>query len=320
MASADGPTGALRRRLSGASERLGRLWAAALDNPLPWLLPTLVLLAVFQLYPLAEAIRLSFTDTSLLEPAAAADFVGLAQYVSLVTDAGFWSMLRVTAVYAFSSVVLHVLLGLGLALAIDYGVRRHLYGHVTTRVAVLLAWVIPGVIIGLVWKVMLVESGLGAVNHFLGLVGVGPVPFRSDPTLALASTIAAGTWRGTAFTMIMIYGGLQRVPRHLYEAARVDGAGRWARFRHVTLPQLKPVVFVTTVLVTIYALNTFDLIFALTGGGPGRATEVLALFMYQEAFGDYAIGRAAAVAVVMLLVNLGLTAVYVYGFDVAEEL
>jgi multiple sugar transport system permease protein len=167
---------------------------------------------------------------------------------------------------------------------------------------------------------MLVESQFGAVNHFLGLVGVGPVPFRSDPTLALVSTIVAGTWRGTAFSMIMIYGGLQRVPRRLYEAAKVDGAGRWARFRHVTLPQLKSVVFVTTVLVTIYSLNTFDLIFALTGGGPGRATQVLALFMYQKAFQDYALGRAAAVAVVMLAANLLLTGAYLYAFDIGEEL
>jgi multiple sugar transport system permease protein len=216
--------------------------------------------------------------------------------------------------------VLHVLLGLVLALAIDYGVRRGLRGHLLTRVSVLLAWIVPGIIIGLVWKVMFVETDLGAINHLLGYLNVGPVPFRSDPTLALVSTIAAGTWRGTAFSMIMIYGGLQRVPQDLYEAARVDGAGRWARFRHVTLPQLKPVLFVTTVLVTIYALNTFDLIFALTGGGPGRATQVLALFMYQEAFTDYALGRGAAIAVVMLVLNLGLTAVYLYAFDVGDEI
>jgi multiple sugar transport system permease protein len=229
-------------------------------------------------------------------------------------------MVRVTGVYAFSSVVLHVLCGLVLALGIDYGVRRGLYGHVTTRVSVLLAWVVPGVIIGLVWKVLLIESEFGVVNHLLGLAGVGPVPFRSDPTLALVSTVAAGTWRGTAFAMIMLYGGLQRVPRELYEAARVDGAGAWNRFLHVTLPQLKPVVFVTTVLVSIYALNAFDLIFALTGGGPGRATQVLSLFMYQEAFGELNVGRGAAIAVVMLVINLLLTGVYLRLFDVTGEL
>jgi len=315
MATADGPGAGLLRT---AADRLERGWEAVLDHPLVWLAPTLVLLAVFQLYPMLEALRMSLTDASLLEPGA--DYVGLANYLDLLTDPEFWGMLRVTAIYAFASVVFHVLLGLVLAVAIDYGVRRGLYGNVSTRVAVLLAWVVPGIIIGLVWKVMLVESSFGAVNHFLGLVDVGPVPFRSNPTLALVSTIVAGTWRGTAFTMIMIYGGLQRIPRELYEAARMDGAGRWARFRYVTIPQLKPVIFVTVVLVTIYALNTFDLIFALTGGGPGRATQVLSLFMYQEAFTDYKMGRAAAVAVVMLVINLVLTGAYVYAFDVTEEI
>ena len=290
MATADSTTEQVLTRVRAT-------WRRLLEQPLVWLAPTLVLLAVFQLYPMLEAVLMSFTDESLVRPGA--EFVGIQQYARLATDPEFWEMLRVTAVYAFSSVVLHVLLGLVLALAIDYGVRRGLRGHLTTRVSVLLAWIVPGIIIGLVWKVMLVESQFGAINHFLGLVGVGPVPFRSDPTLALASTIAAGTWRGTAFSMIMIYGGLQRVPTRLYEAARVDGAGRGHRLRHVTLPQLKSVLVVTTVLVTIYALNTFDLIFALTGGGPGRATQVLRLFMYQEAFQDYALGRGPAIACAM---------------------
>jgi multiple sugar transport system permease protein len=311
MTTPDSTTDRSFARLRAVGRRL-------LDHPLPWLAPTLVLLAVFQLYPMVEAVLMSFTNESLVSPDT--EFVGIEQYARLATDPQFWEMLRVTAIYAFSSVVLHVLLGLVLALAIDYGVRRGLRGHLTTRVSVLLAWIVPGIIIGLVWKVMLVESQFGAINYLLGLIGVGPVPFRSDPTLALISTIVAGTWRGTAFSMIMIYGGLQRVPQRLYEAARVDGAGRWNRFRHVTLPQLKSVLFVTIVLVTIYALNTFDLIFALTGGGPGRSTQVLALFMYQEAFQDNALGRGASIAVVMLVANLALTAVYLYAFDVSEEI
>jgi multiple sugar transport system permease protein len=313
MATAD-QDGLVRRgfgRVRGLSRRL-------IDHPLPWLLPTLVALGVFQLYPMIEAVTMSLTDESLIRQGS--EFVGLDQYTRLLSDPEFYEMLRITAIYAFSSVILHVLLGLVLALAIDYGVRRGLHGHLTTRVSVLLAWIVPGIIIGLVWKVMLVETEFGAINHFLGLLGIGPIPFRSDPQLALVSTIIAGTWRGTAFSMIMIYGGLQRVPQRLYEAARVDGAGRWARFRHVTLPQLKPVLFVTTVLVTIYALNTFDLIFALTGGGPGRATQVLSLFMYEEAFEKYALGRGAAIAVVMLCINLLLTGVYLYMFDIGDEI
>jgi multiple sugar transport system permease protein len=310
-----GPDGLAGEGVERARELFGRL----VDHPLLWLLPTLVALALFQLYPLLEAIRLSLTDEELTSPTT--NFVGFENYVKLFTSSDFLDMLVVTAKFALSSIVLHVLFGLVLALTIDYGVRHGLRGHLTTRVSVLLAWIVPGIIIGLIWKVMLVESQFGAINHFLGMVGVGPVPFRSNPDLALVSTIAAGTWRGTAFAMIMLYGGLQRIPQQLYEAARVDGAGRWARFRHVTLPQLKPVLFVTIVLVTIYALNTFDLIFALTGGGPAEATEVLALFMYRKAFeSPFSLGEGAAVAVFMLGLNLLLTAVYLYLFDIGDEI
>ena len=305
--------------LSGSSlDRMRDLSGYVIDHPLPWLLPTLAALALFQLYPLIEAIRLSLTNEVLTT--VGTEFVGLKNYVDLFTSIGFRQMVSVTAVFAVSSIVLHTLFGLVLALAIDYGVRRGLRGHLTTRVSVLLAWIVPGIIIGLIWKIMLVESQLGAVNYLLGTVGIGPVPFRSNPTLALVSTIIAGTWRGTAFAMIMLYGGLQRIPQRLYEAARVDGAGRLARFRHVTLPQLKPVLFVTIVLVSIYALNTFDLIFALTNGGPGQATEVFALFMYRKAFTDYALGEGAAVAVVLLGINLLLTGVYLYLFDIGDEI
>jgi multiple sugar transport system permease protein len=314
MATSDG----VRERLKHGAGSVRRVGRRVLDHPLPWLLPTLLALAVFQLYPMVQAVRMSLTNESLVTEGI--EFVGLEQYARLATDPVFWDMLRITGIFAFSSVILHVLAGLVLALAIDYGVRRGLTGHLTTRVSVLLAWVVPGIIIGLIWKVMLVESQFGAVNYVLGLIDVGPIAFRSDPNLALVSTIIAGTWRGTAFSMIMIYGGLQRVPQRLYEAARVDGAGRWQRFRHVTLPQLKSVLFITIVLVTIYALNTFDLIYALTEGGPGRSTQVLALFMYQEAFQDYALGRGAAIAVVMLTLNLLLTGVYLYAFDVREEI
>ena len=304
----------------GARDRLRRLGASLVDHPLAWLAPALAFMLLFRLYPLFEAGRLSLTDTSLLELQSASEYVGFDQFVRLFASGEFWTMLEITGIYAVASVVIHVALAFVIALAIDHGVRRTLYGHLTTRVAVLLAWVVPGIIIGLIWQLLLAESRFGVVNYFLDPLTAGPIAFLSDPTLALVSAITAGSWRGTAFAMIMLYAGLQRVPEELYRAAKVDGAGPLQRFRYVTLPQLKPVIFVTVVLETIYALNTFDLIYSLTGGGPGRATEVLALFMYQEGFADYALGRAAAIAIVMLVINLAMTGVYLRVFDIREEL
>ncbi|MFC7057811.1 carbohydrate ABC transporter permease [Halovenus salina] len=288
------------------------------SRPLFWLLPALLFITVFQLYPVFEVFRMSLTDMSLIS--SEESYVWLENYRRLLGSEEFYSTLRVTGIYAVTSVLLQIGLGLGLALAIDYGVRRGLRGPLVTRVVVLSAWIVPGIIIGLVWKIMLLETNVGVVNNMFGRLGFGIIPFLSDAQIAVVSVITAGAWRGTAFSMIMFYAGLKRVPDELYRAAKVDGAGPLQRFRYVTLPQLKSVVFVVTILVTIYSLNSFDLIFALTNGGPGRATEVIALSMYKSAFNSYQMGMAAATAVVLLMITLVVTAVYFRVFDISEEI
>ena len=308
--------GRIRRTVSGST--VGDLVDRLVSRPLFWLLPAVLFIGVFQLYPMFEVFRMSLTDMSQLTQGES--YVWLENYRQLFNSERFRSTLSVTAIYSISSIILQLALGLGLAVAIDYGVRRGLRGPLMTRVLVLSAWIVPGIIIGLVWKIMLLETNFGVVNNGLGQLGFDIVPFRSDPDMAVISVIIAGAWRGTAFSMIMFYAGLKRVPDQLYRAAKVDGAGPLARFRHVTIPQLKPVIFVVTILVTIYSLNSFDLIFALTGGGPGRATEVIALSMYKTGFESYQMGLASATAVVLLVITLTITAVYFVVFDVSEEI
>jgi multiple sugar transport system permease protein len=297
-------------RLSGGFDRLQ-------NHPLTWIAPAAAFLLVFRLYPLIEAIRMSFTNMSLIEPDYA--YVGLGSYMQVLSSPSFWTMARVTLIFVALSVVLQIALGMILALAIDYGVNTKLKGTIATRVAVLSAWVIPGIVIGILWKIMLIETNYGVVNFMLVQLGFNVQAFLSDPQMALLSTVMANTWRGTAFSMIMLYAGLQQVPTHLYDAAKVDGAKAFQRFRYVTLPQIKPVVFINLVLITIYTLNTFDMIMSLTGGGPGHATEVLALFMYFEGFTRFDLGEAAAVAVMMLGVNVVMTAIYMRIFIEEEE-
>ena len=306
------------------SERVHRLFIDVTDRlepiqntPLTWIIPAVLFLLTFRLYPLLEAIRMSFTNMNLVQPTY--QYVGFEAFNRVISTPSFWTMARVTVIFVAISVMLQIVLGMILALAIDHGVKKHLYGSVTTRVAVLSAWVIPGIVIGILWKIMLIETNYGIVNYFLVQSGFHVVSFLSDPQMALLSTIAANTWRGTAFSMIMLYAGLQQVPQHLYDAARVDGAGPLERFRYVTLPQIKPVVFINLVLITIYTLNTFDMIMSLTGGGPGHATEVLALFMYDEGFKQFNLGQAAAVAVMMLAVNVVMTVIYMRLFINEEE-
>jgi multiple sugar transport system permease protein len=157
-----------------------------------------------------------------------------------------------------------------------------------------------------IWKILLIENRSGIINYWLARAGIGPVPLLSSSTLALVSVIVANTWRGTAFSMLMQYAGLRRIPRELHEAADLEGLSGWQRFRWVILPPLAPVVLLNLLLITIYTLNTFDMILPLTGGGPARRTEVVSLYMYRSAFYDLEAGKAAAIAVVMLSINAAL--------------
>jgi multiple sugar transport system permease protein len=171
------------------------------------------------------------------------------------------------------------------------------------------AWVVPGVLVGVLWRILLMENKAGIGNYVLSLFGIGPQPFLSTGALAMASVIVANAWRGCAFSMILQFAGLTRIPVELHEAADLEGLSGWQRLRVVILPMLLPVLALNLALITIYTLNTFDLILPLTGGGPARQTEVVSLYMYRSAFFGLEAGRAAAVAAVMLALNLALAVV-----------
>ena len=225
---------------------------------------------------------------------------------ALAEDPQFRAMIGVTLLFVLASVALQLALGLLLAWLFDAAERRRVLGALTARVAVVSAWVIPGVLIGVIWKILLIENRSGIVNYWLAQLGLGPAPLLSSGSLALASVIVANTWRGTAFSMLMQYAGLRRIPRELHEAADLEGLSAWQRLRWVILPPVAPVILLNLLLITIYTLNTFDMILPLTGGGPARRTEVVSLYMYRSAFYDLESGKAAAIAVVMLAINAAL--------------
>jgi ABC-type sugar transport system permease subunit/ABC-type glycerol-3-phosphate transport system substrate-binding protein len=279
---------------------------AARRGLVPWLLPALVAVGAVILYPMLDLVRLSFTDTRTHE---AAFRYTLGSFRTLVADPDFPGMVGVTLVFVLASVSLQLAIGLALAVLIDSARRRRAPGTLLARVAVVGAWVIPGVLVGVLWRILLVENRAGIANYVLSLAGLGPLPFLSVGGWALASVVLANVWRGCAFSMILQYAGLQRIPRELHEAADLEGLSSWGRLRVVMLPQIAPVLALNLALATISTLNTFDSILPLTGGGPARGTEVVSLYMYRSAFFDLEAGRAAAVAVVMLLLNLALALV-----------
>ena len=271
-----------------------------------WLAPALLLVAGVLLEPMLDLVRIAFTDTRA--PGTAYSYT-LESLGRLLADPEFLGMVGVTLVFVAASVALQLAIGLALAVLIDSARRRRAPGTLAARVAVVSAWVIPGVLVGVLWRILLIENRAGIANYALSLVGLGPLPFLSSGTLALASVIVANVWRGCAFSMILQFAGLQRIPAELHEAADLEGLKPWPRLRMVILPPLAPVLALNLALITIYTLNTFDMILPLTGGGPARHTEVISLFMYRSAFFNLEAGRAAAVAVVMLALNLVLALV-----------
>ncbi len=276
-------------------------------RPFVWMLPMILMLAAFYLYPLADVIRLSFTNTSTLEP----EFkYTLGSYIKTFQDPDFYQSVYVSVVFVFTNLVFQTVLGLLIATLLNSAIHRQLFGTVLTRTVVLGAWMVPGVLVGIVWRMLLSTSSYGIVNYLLELFGFSRVQFLVQPESALLSIIVANIWRGTAFTMILQYAGLQRIPDELYEAADVDGASGPQRFFRITIPQLRPIIFINLVLITIYTFNTFDMVIALTGGGPARTTQVLTLSAYVQVFSFFSLGRGSAIAVILLLINLTMAILY----------
>lgn len=268
-----------------------------------WLAPALALATAFLVYPMLELLRLAATNATT---EGAAYRYTAASLLSVASDPELPGMLLITLVFVTASVALQLVIGLGLAVLIDAARRRGTMGTMFARASVVSAWVIPGVLIGVLWRILLMENRAGIANYLGSLVGLPALPFLSSGALALVSVTIANVWRGSAFSMILQFAGLMRIPKELHEAADLEGLTRLQRLRWLILPQLKPILALNFVLITISTLNTFDLILPLTGGGPARQTEVIALYMYRAAFFSLEAGRSAAIATVMLALNLAL--------------
>jgi len=277
------------------------------SGPAPWLLPALLMIGLFYFVPIADALRLAFTDASLLggELNYSLDAIR-----AVATEPAMAVVLRNTAVFAFFAVAGQTLCGLGIALLVIRGERHELKGMLALRTIVLIAWVVPGVANGLIWQMLFSEAPFGAINSTLRMIGIAPVAWLSNPSMAMVSVILATIWQGTAFSMIVLYAARKTIDASLYEAAAVDGATALEQFIHITLPQMRAAILVNVILVTIQMLNAFDAVIALTGGGPGRATEVLSLFTYRTVFSNHDLARGSVLAILLLLISLALALVY----------
>ena len=283
-------------------------WSDAHAFPWLMLLPALLLVLAIVIYPTISGIDLSFRQMRLNRMDLGTGYVGLRQYTLLLSDPVFWLSLTNTAIWVVATVVLELVLGLIVAVALDL----ELPGFRVMSVIILLPWFLPLVVAGNLWALML-DSRLGILNAALQGLGVidGFKAWFADPNWALPAAILVESWHGFPFFALLLLAGLKGIPHELYEAAAVDGAGFWRRLVHIQLPGLRMIVVATVVLRAISLMNSPDLLLILTGGGPGRATEVLSLYAFQKAYQEFNFGYAGALSVVMFALLMLFSWLYV---------
>jgi multiple sugar transport system permease protein len=287
-----------RRTAGGRGSPLGGegRWA------LLFLAPTLIGLGILSAGPVFATLAISLTEWDLLR---APKLVGLANFVELASDDRFLKALRNTAFYTVVSVPLGMLISLFLALALNQRVR----GIAWIRTAYFLPVVTSTIAIALVWQ-WIYSPDTGLLNQFIGLFGISPQKWLSNPTLAMPSIVAMSVWQGLGTNIIIFLAGLQAIPTELLDAASVDGAGRWARFRNVVLPLLTPSIFFTGVLSLISAFQVFDQVFVLSRPRPTDATITVVYFIYENGFKLFKMGYATAASWILFLIVAGFTALY----------
>lgn len=275
-------------------------------DPLPYLMlaPAMLAIGLFSLAPTFYGMVISVYRVEFVQLLT---FVGLANYVDVLADPKFWNSVRVSFTFTAISMLLSVSIGFGLALVANQAVQfRGLF-----RTVALLPWVTSYVVTYLIFRWIL-NADFGLLNAlFVEALGWPRVQWLGDPNLAMACLILVNVWRGAPYAMVLLLAGRQGIPQELYEAAAIDGATSLRAFFSVTLPLMKTALLILIVLTTITDFNIVVAMLVLTGGGPGTATESMSLRMYYEAFNNFRMGSASAIAMIIFAINVVLTLVYV---------
>lgn len=263
------------------------------------LLPTLIFMLLIVVYPLFYSFGLSFFNWNLLNPGHGPNFIGFENYQKILSSESFWSSLKVTFNYAFGVVLIEFIFGLGIALLLTKG--KKLTNLVRTIMIIPLAS--APIATALSWRWMF-DAGNGVINWFLRLLGHSRVLFLSSTSKALLSVMIVDIWNYTPFITLVLLAGLISISQEIYEAAKVDGANWWQNFRYITLPLLKPLIFLVLLIRTTDALRVFDSIYALTGGGPANVTKVMSIDIYNYSFKFFRMGMGSAYSWIMIIILL----------------
>ncbi len=284
--AAVGSTTAQRRRRTSRSHTVA---------PLAFIAVAVVLFALFFLWPGALGLMYSFTD---YRGVGDLNFIGFENYQELFADEDFYRSLSRTFVYTALAVPAHYVVSLGIAMLLTSSLAT---GKTPARVIFFLPWLISPIVAGVIWRWLFGES-FGVVNFVITSIGGQGPNWQTDPTLALILILIVGTWGGTAFNMLLFIAAIRNVPRSYLEAAEIDGASAWVRFRRITLPLLAPTSFMVILLTTIGSMKEFAMIQALNAGGPGTQNRLIVQYIYQTGFERANIGYASAASMVLMVI------------------
>ena len=258
--------------------------------------PAVLILSIVILAPIVLAVITSFYDYTLINRSFE-NFIGLKNYFASIGNEKFIHSSIVTIFFVFLVVLFEFLIGFLIAILLNQVEKfRNIYYFI-----LLIPLLINPVVVGLIWR-MFLHPQLGILNYLISLIGIDPVNWLGDPQNAFITIIFVDIWHQVSFMIILLLAGLASIPEEPYEAARVDGANAFEQFRDITLPYMRPVIIITLLIRLIFALKTYDLIYIMTKGGPGDATDIISYYIYRSAFIGLDLGQAASMSVILLLV------------------
>jgi len=265
-----------------------------------FLSPTLLVFMTFVIFPVFFSFYLSFHTWNMFS--AQKEFVGFDNYLTAIRSPEFWMVTKNTLIYTLGTVPLNMLL----ALIVAYFLNKKIAGKRILRTAFFAPVVMSSVAAAVIWR-WVYEPNFGLLNYVLSWFGIPAVNWLNDPTAAMFALIVMGVWKTFGVNMILFSAGLQGIPKHYYEAAEIDGAGRWQRFWDITLPLLSPTTFFILVMSVIGSFQVFDTVYVLTSGGPLGTTKVLVFYLYENAFKFFDMGYASAIAYLLFAIVFTLT-------------
>lgn len=277
------------------------------------ILVLVLFILLLEVYPIYKVIEFSLFKQQIIS--SSREFIGIHNFITIFNQSYFWVALKNSLIWTFGVVFLQLIFGIIVALILN----EEFPGRNIHRSLVLFSYLIPTIVVAIMWKFM-VSGKSGIINYFLSNLFLNiPTNFLSNPKTALLTVMMIEVWKNFPFMVIVFLAQLQTIPKEQYEAARVDGANKISEIWHITLPHLKPVIFIALMLRTIFEFNYFDLIYMLTGGGPINFTTTLPILTYKVAFKEYSLGQSSALAVIILIIVLITSFLYLNFYNKSQK-